>query len=145
MAAGGMGEMNPAAMYLMDLASGTSVNPAAWPMPMLMTHYGSWNAMFMADAFVVDTEQTGPRGGDKLYSTNAFMVSAEHRVGSRGSFQTDLMLSLEPATITDRRYPLLFQTGETAYGAPIADGQHPHNLIMGLGFHYAYQLGEDTL
>ena len=35
------------------------------------------------------------------------------------------MLSLEPATITDRRYPLLFQQGETAYGVPIADGQHP--------------------
>ena len=28
------------------------------------------------------------------------------------------MLSLEPATITDRRYPLLFQTGETAFGKP---------------------------
>ena len=47
------------------------------------------------------------------------------------------MLSLEPATVTDRRYPLLFQTGETAYGKPIVDGQHPHNLIMALGFHYA--------
>ncbi|MGD1091234.1 MAG: hypothetical protein ABSB35_04475 [Bryobacteraceae bacterium] len=145
MSGGGMVDMNPAAMYLMNLASGTSVNPAAWPMPMLTTHYGSWNAMFMANAFVVDTQQTGPRGGDKIYSTNWFMASAEHKVGSRGSFQTDLMLSLEPATITDRRYPLLFQTGETAYGLPIADGQHPHNFIMGLGFHYAYQLGEDTI
>ena len=52
------------------------------------------------------------------------------------------MLSLEPATITGRRYPLLFQTGETAYGKPIVDGQHPHNFIMGLGFHYARRVGE---
>ena len=55
------------------------------------------------------------------------------------------MFSLEPATITGGRYPLLFQTGETAYGNPIVDGQHPHNLIMGLGFHYAHALGEDTM
>ncbi len=44
------------------------------------------------------------------------MASAEHRAGDKGAFETELMLSLEPATITDRRYPLLFQTGETAYG-----------------------------
>ncbi len=139
-----MVDMNPAAMALMDLASGTSVNPAAWPMPMTMSHVGHWNTMFMATAFVGTIQQSGPRGGDKVYSPNWFMVSAEHRVGSRGAFQADLMLSLEPATITDRRYPLLFQTGETAYGKPLADAQHPHNFIMGLGFHYAYQLGEDT-
>jgi hypothetical protein len=47
------------------------------------------------------------------------------------------MLSLEPATITGERYPLLFQTGESDYGKPIVEGQHPHNLIVGLGFHYA--------
>jgi len=139
-----MVEMNPASMYLMNLASGTSVNAAAWPMPMVMTHLGSWNTMFMGVGFLVDTQQSGPRGGDKLYSPNWFVASAEHRVGERGAFQLDLMLSLEPATITGERYPLLFQTGETAYGKPIVDGQHPHNFIMGLGFHYAYQLAEDT-
>jgi hypothetical protein len=139
-----MVDMTPASMFLMDLASGTSENARAWPMPMIMTHFGSWNTMFMGQGFLVDTQQSGPRGGDKLYSTNWFMASAEHRIGSRGAFEADLMLSLESATITGERYPLLFQTGETAYGKPIVDGQHPHNLIMGLGFHYAYQLGEDT-
>ena len=54
------------------------------------------------------------------------------------------MLSLDPATMTHERYPLLFQTGETAYGAPIIDAQHPHNFIMSLGVHYAYRLGEST-
>jgi hypothetical protein len=62
-----------------------------------------------------------------------------------GSFLVQLMLSLEPATITGREYPLLFQTGETAFGRPISDGQHPHNLIMGLGFNYAHPLGKDTI
>lgn len=138
----GMIDMNPASMDLMNLASGTSANPAAWPMPMLMTHADNWNLMLMGLAFVSDIQQTGPRGGDKLYSTNWLMAAAGHRVGSNGAFETVLMISLEPATITDRRYPLLFQTGETAYGLPLPDAQHPHNLIMGLGFHYAYQLTE---
>jgi hypothetical protein len=139
-----MVDMNPASMFLMNLASGTAENPAGWPMPMIMTHFNNWNAMFMGLGFLSDTQQSGPRGGDKLYATNWFMVSAEHRVGADGAFQAELMLSLEPATITDRRYPLLFQTGETAYGHPLVDGQHPHNLIMSLGFHYAHQIAENA-
>ncbi len=66
------------------------------------------------------------------------MASAEHRAGAKGAFQADLMLSLDPATITGERYPLLFQTGETAYGRALIDAQHPHNFVMALGLHYAY-------
>ena len=139
-----MVDMNPAAMYLMDLASGTSQNPASWPMPMLMTHTGNWNLMFMGLAFLSDIQQSGSRGGDKLYSTNWFMATAEHRIGESGAFEAQLMLSLEPATVTDRRYPLLFQTGETAYGIPLVDAQHPHNFIMALAFHYARRLAPGT-
>src|SRR5579863_1625310 len=139
-----MVDMNAASMDLTNIASGTSVNPDSWPMPMIMTHFRSWNTMFMGEAFLVDTQQSGPRGGDKLYSPNWFMVSAEHRAGADGAFQMDLMLSLDAATITDRRYPLLFQTGETAFGQAIVDGQHPHNLIMALGFHYIRELGTKT-
>jgi hypothetical protein len=139
-----MGDMNGAGMALMNLASGTAVNPAAWSMPMWMTRIQSWNLMLMGQAFIVDTQQSGPRGGDKLYSPNWFMASGEHRAGAKGSFQADLMLSLEPATITGERYPLLFQTGETAYGRAIEDGQHPHNFIMALGVHYAYEVSDDT-
>jgi len=112
-------------------------------MPMLMKKFGSWHGMFMANAFVVDTQQSGPRGHDKFYSPNWFMASAEHSVG-KGSFMVQLMFSLDPATITQRRYPELFQTGETAYGKPIVDAQHPHDLIMGLGFNYARRVGENT-
>jgi hypothetical protein len=139
-----MVDMNPAGMFLMDLSSGTSMNPPAWPMPMMMHPVANWNTMFMGQAFLNDTQQSGPRGGDKLYSTNWFMANAEHKLGSKGAFQVNLMLSLEPATITGRRYPLLFQTGETAFGIPIADGQHPHNFIMGLGLAYACALSRDT-
>lgn len=134
----------PAAELLMQEVSGTSMNPASAPMPMRMVMRANWNSNFMADAFVTDTQQTGPRGHDKLYSTNVFMGWAEHAAG-RGAFLFDLMLSLEPATITDREYPLLFQTGETAFGKPIEDGQHPHNLVMGVGLHYVRPIGENTI
>src|SRR5579872_1968387 len=136
-------QTNEAGMFLMNEASGTSENPQSWQMPMFMPRLGSWNVMLMGQAFIADTQQSGPRAGDKLYSTNALMGMAEHAAG-RGSFGFDLMLSLEPATIADRRYPLLFQTGETAYGRPIVDGQHPHNLIMGLGVRYVRELGANA-
>ena len=136
--------MNPAEMFLMRLGSGTSENPASWPMPMIMTRVRHWNIMLMAVGFLSDIQQSGPRSGDKLYSVNWFMAAAQHKIGSRGAFETELMLSLDPATVTDRRYPLLFQTGETAYGSNLVDAQHPHNFIMALGFHYARQLAEGT-
>jgi hypothetical protein len=136
--------MNRAGMYLMDMASGTSMNPYSWKMPMIMTEAGNWSVMFMGQAFLVDTQQSGPRGGDKLYSTNWFMTSAIHDVG-QGSVMLTAMISLEPATITNRSYPLLFQTGETAYGRPLIDEQHPHDFVMQLSMQYARRLGSDTM
>ena len=137
-------QMSDAGMQLMNFATGTAANPQTAPMPMIMTGLGAWSLMFMGDAFVVDTQQSGPRGGDKLYSPNVFMAMAQHRLGA-GTFEVDLMLSLEPATITDRRYPELFQTGESAYGIPLTDAQHPHNFIMALGFHYARPIASHTI
>jgi hypothetical protein len=93
-------QMNAAGMYLMNMASGTSVNPSRWQMPMLMPRVGSWNLMFMGDAFLVDTQQAGPRGSDKFYSANAVMGVAEHALGG-ASFMFETMLSLEPATVRD--------------------------------------------
>jgi hypothetical protein len=137
-------QMSEAGMYLMGMASGTSMNPRAWEMPMLMRRHGNWNLMFMGQAFLVDTQQSGPRGGDKVYSPNVFMISAEHALGG-GSLMLESMFSLEPATIANRSYPLLFQTGETAYGRPLTDAQHPHNFFMSLGVQYAHPLGEGTM
>jgi hypothetical protein len=134
---------NPSA-YLMNLASGTSMNPESWPMPMLMERMGGWRLMLMGQAFVVETQQTGPRGAGKLYSPNMFMISAEHSLG-RGTVMLEGMFSLEPATITNRSYPELFQTGETAYGRPLVDAQHPHDFVMGLSVHYARAVGESAL
>jgi hypothetical protein len=131
-------------VYLMNVASGTSRNPESASMPMLMRPDEGWLLSIMGQGFLVDTQQSSPRGGDKLYSTNWIMGSAGHSVFG-GTLLLETMLSLEPATVTGRRYPELFQTGETAYGIPLVDAQHPHNFVMGLGAHYAHRIGESVM
>lgn len=124
--------------------SGTSAEPNSTPIPMLMKQTGPWMLMFHANVFVLDEQQSSPRGADRFFSTSWFMPMAQRRL-ARGVFTGRMMLSAEPATITDRRYPLLFQQGETAYGVPIADGQHPHNLFMEIAAIYDVKLGTNSL
>ncbi len=124
--------------------SGTSAEPNSTPTPVLMTMKGPWMLMFHANVFVSDAQQTSARGDDKFFSTNWFMPMAQRKLGS-GQLTLRAMLSLEPATITGERYPLLFQQGETAYGRPIADAQHPHDFFMELAALYDLPLGEKSL
>jgi hypothetical protein len=128
--------------------SGTSAEPNSTPTPMLMTMRGSgsrsWMLMLHGNAFLADTQQTSPRGADKLFSTNWGMFMAQ-RLAGPGRLTVRTMLSLEPATVTGRRYPLLLQQGETAYGLPIADGQHPHDFFMEVAALYDVAVGERTL
>lgn len=124
--------------------AGTDAEPNSTPMPMLMTSKDGWMLMLHGVGFLADIQQTGPRGADKFFSPNWIMPMAQHKFG-RGTLTLRTMLSLEPATITDRRYPELFQQGETAYGRPIVDGQHPHDFFMELAAMYDYRLGENTL
>ena len=108
---------------------------------MLHGSLGNWTFMFHANAFLVDMQQNGPRGHDKLFSTNWFMPMLTRPFGRQTlTFRT--MLSLEPATVTNRRYPLLFQTGETAFGFAIVDGQHPHDFVMELSGRYDFKISE---
>ncbi|HSB74201.1 MAG TPA: hypothetical protein VLC12_01050, partial [Terriglobales bacterium] len=124
--------------------SGTSVQPASTPRPMLMTSVGKWRVMFHGEAFVNELQQSGPRGGDKFFSTNWFMPMAQRELGP-GQLTLRTMLSLEPATVSARRYPELFQEGETAFGRPIADGQHPHDFFMELAAIYDWKLNQHAL
>jgi hypothetical protein len=124
--------------------SGTSAEPDSTPVPMLMMKKGKWTLMFHANVFVLDEQQSSPRGEDKFFSTNWFMGMAQRPLGP-GVFTARAMLSLEPATITGRQYPLLFQEGETAFGKPIADAQHPHNFFMEIAALYDLKLGKNAL
>jgi len=124
--------------------SGTDVEPISVPREMLMWRTGAWTFMFHGTVFLNGIQQTGPRGGDKFFSTNWFMPMAQRKFGQSNLLTLRTMLSLEPATVSARRYPELFQQGETAYGRPIVDGQHPHNLFMEIAAIYDRNLGERT-
>ena len=124
--------------------SGTSAEPNSTPMPMLMAMKGKWMFMFHGEAFLNLLQQSGSRGSDKVFATNWFMPMAQRELGP-GTFTARAMLSFEPGTVTDRFYPELFQQGETAFGNPIVDGQHPHDFIMELAALYDLKLGENGL
>jgi hypothetical protein len=132
--------------------SGTSIEPASTPVAMIMRNYRGWMLMLHGTAFVADTQQhasTSPsagdeRGGDKFFSTNWLMPMATRHLGP-GQLTLRAMFSLEPATITGRQYPELFQQGETAFGSPIIDGQHPHDFFMEVAALYDVRLGERSL
>jgi hypothetical protein len=79
--------------------------------------------------------QSGPRGDDQCGVINWGMLMASHALGG-GQIQLRTMLSLDPATITSRGYPLLAQTGETYKGEPLRDRQHPHDFFKELGVLY---------
>jgi len=125
-------------------SSGTSAEPNSTPMHMLMTMNGEWMLMFHGVGFLNAMQQSGPRGSDKLFSTNWWMPMAQRELGP-GVFTLRTMLSFEPGTVTKRFYPELFQQGETAFGKPIIDGQHPHDFIMELAALYDLKLGNNGL
>ena len=143
------GDMHMQSDSLIDLiqghtASGTDVEPISTPAHMLMSRHGNWTLMFHGEAFINEIQQSGPRGADKFFSTNWFMPMAQRKFGN-GLLTIRTMFSLEPATVSNRRYPLLFQQGETAFGRPIVDEQHPHDLFMELAALYDYKIGDHTL
>jgi hypothetical protein len=53
------------------------------------------------------------------------------------------MLSLEPL-MGQRGYPSLLATGETAFGRPLVDRQHPHDFVMELAARVDVDVGTDT-
>jgi hypothetical protein len=125
-------------------ASGTDLDPASYSPPMLMRMSGNWMEMLHGEATLVEQQQTGPRGHDKFFSVNWAMPMAQ-RSFAHSQLTLRGMFSLEPATVSGRYYPELFQQGETAFGKPIVDGQHPHNLFMELAALYDLKAGEHTL
>jgi len=126
-------------------SSGTDAQPDSTRVEMPMWERGNWMLMIHGVAFLNDIQQSGPRGADKLFSTNWVMPMAQRKVGRSGTLTFRTMLSLEPATVSRRRYPELFQQGETAFGKPIVDGQHPHDLFMEVAALYDYKFREHTL
>jgi hypothetical protein len=137
-------------------SSGTSIEPATTPIPMMMfAPRDGWQLMLHANAFAADTQQQAAgspgeaeRGRDAFFSTNWIMPMAQRSFGADGHGGTltlRTMFSFEPATVGGRNYPELFQQGETAYGRPILDGQHPHDFFMEVAALYDLHLSRYTL
>ncbi len=114
------------------MGSGTTWIPDAVTLPSRHVMAGSWELMLHGFVFVQYNTQSGPRGDDFFGSSNWGMLMASRPLAG-GRFETRVMLSLDPATVTSRGYPLLLQTGETYRGEPLRDRQHPHDLFKELG------------
>jgi hypothetical protein len=90
----------------------------------------------------VYSNQSGPRGDDKLYVQSMGMATMTAPFDG-GKFSLRTMMSLEPLMRHDG-YPSLFATGEVAYGEPLVDRQHPHDLFMELAGRLDIDIAEDT-
>ena len=75
------------------------------------------------------------RGGTRYDAPNWVMLSAERTVFDDDRLMLRTMMSLDPLTIGDEGYPLLYQTGEG-----LVDRQHAHDLFMELAILYSHPL-----
>lgn len=103
---------------------------------------GGWGLMAHGYASAQYTDHGGPRGDDKLYSTSMLMLMANKDLGG-ARLQLKAMGSAEPL-MSNRGYPNLFATGETAGGEPLVDRQHPHDLFMELAARVDLDMAEDV-
>ena len=117
------------------MGSGTTWIPDAVSLPSKHVMLGRWSLMMHGFVFGEYDRQSGARGDDQWGVINWGMLMASRALGD-GQIQLRTMLSLDPATITSRGYPLLGQTGETYKGQPLRDRQHPHDFFKELGLLY---------
>ncbi|GAB3545798.1 hypothetical protein [Spirosoma fluminis] len=131
--------------------SGTSWHPDNTPMYAYMSHPSAkgWSYMLHYAIYLRYTSQNGlnasGRGRAQQFGApNWFMGMAQRKVGQRGLFQVRAMVSLDPLTVSNGGYPLLFQTGETYKGQPLIDKQHPHDFVSELSVSYSHAVSKDV-
>lgn len=124
--------------------SGTAWLPDNSPMYGYMFHSGKWMYMLHGDVYLRYNKQDlldkGKRGDSKFDAPNMVMLMGQRAVGSKGLFHFNTMISLDPLTVGNGGYPLLFQTGESYKGQPLVDRQHPHDVFAELSVSYAHAL-----
>ncbi|MFX1705691.1 hypothetical protein PV783_17115 [Chitinophaga sp. CC14] len=122
--------------------SGTGWLPDASPMYGYMLHSKKWMYMIHGNLFLRYTNQDvgnkGSRGDSRVDAPNWFMLMAQRKVGSKGLFHYNVMISLDRLTEGGAGYPLLFQSGESWKGKALVDRQHPHDLFSELSVSYTY-------
>jgi hypothetical protein len=125
----------PLSLPMDRMGSGTTWIPDAVTLPSRHKIFGSWELMAHGFVFGQYDNQSGRRGDDQLGSLNWTMLMASREFAG-GHLQARTMLSLDPATVTSKGYPLLLQSGEVFGGEPLHDRQHPHDFFMELGILY---------
>ncbi len=133
---------SPLSIPMDRMGSGTTWIPEAAPVPSRHFMLGSWNVMAHGFVWAQYDIQGGPRGDDQLGSLNWGMLMASHELAG-GQFEARMMLSVDPATVTGRGYPLLLQTGESYEGQPLRDRQHPHDFWMEVGALYQRPISQN--
>ena len=126
---------SPLGISMDRMGSGTTWIPDAAALPSRHMTSGSWEIMLHGFGFVQYESQSGLRGDSQFGSLNWGMLMVSRSL-SGGRLQARTMLSLDPATVGGRGYPLLFQSGESFQGEPLHDRQHPHDFWMELGVLY---------
>ncbi|MEO6523892.1 MAG: hypothetical protein ABIN91_19570 [Mucilaginibacter sp.] len=148
-----MGDMSMSHAYSRNLpmnrdGSGTGWLPDESPMYAYMWMPGKWNLMFHGALYPRYTSSNfnndGKRGqGAKFDAPNWFMGMAQRKVGTKGLFAFNLMMSLDRLTEGGYGYPLLFQSGETWDGKALHDRQHPHDIFSELAVAYTQSFTKD--
>jgi len=133
--------IGPAGVNMERMGSGTTWTPDAVSIPSRRRMLGSWMLMGHGFVFVQYDKQSGERGDDQFGSLNWGMLMATHDLAG-GHFQARTMFSLDPATVSNRGYPLLLQTGETYRGEPLFDRQHPHDFLMEVAALYQHEIAK---
>ena len=88
--------------------------------------------------------QSGPRGGDQVFSTSMVMAMASKDLANGDTLGLRAMLSGD-AFMGRRGYPLLLAAGESADGKThLVDRQHPHDLLMELAATYSHPLSQKS-
>lgn len=128
--------------------SGTAWSPDNTPMYMIMKHTKKGMWMFHGSIFLrYDNQQLNgktSRSSAQFNAPNWFMAMYNRPVGKNGLLNFSAMISLDPLTVTERGYPLLFQSGESYKGVPIVDRQHPHDLFSGLSIAYTQRFSKSV-
>src|SRR5256886_733409 len=127
--------VTPLGIPMKRMGSGTTWIPDATPLPSREGMAGSWFLMVHGFGFVQYDAQGGSRGDEQFGSLNWGMLMASRDLAG-GRFQVRTMLSFDAATVSNRGYPLLLQSGESYRGQPLHDRQHPHDVWMELAAMY---------
>jgi len=134
-----MGRLGPWSMQ--REGSGTSWLPDSSPMFMKeLPKQGKYDVDAMGFITFNGNDSGGKRGDSRFFSNSMFMLMGRRETGG-GVLGLSLMASLDPLFNGEFGYPDLFQTGETAYGQPLTDYQHPHDLLAEVTASYSHPIG----